>query len=152
MAYNKDFPLFGDDYEKLAQANYLITVKRLSKAKTAKQIGVSVRTISRWVKADFALFNKDTINSENKTIAKFLLDRGYSNNEVATILMVSNTTIANWIDDYKWKETEVKNIDVGGDIAILCWSFLQYIRDHDPETFLKVLQLIKTYRTQRLSK
>jgi transposase len=151
MSYYNRFIRLAKNHEKIAKANYLIVVKDYTQEQAAKEIGVSSKTIARWVKANFTRSNRRFENDEVKPVAKFLLYRGYSNNEIATILSISNTTVANWIKEYEWKEREPKYIDKGGDLAILCWSFMEYIQANDKVTFFAVMQLIKKYRDETVN-
>ena len=146
MAYHNQFLRQATRDYKIAKANYYIVLKGYTVTRTSKELGVSRRTLSRWKAANYSTLQKPVGTDERIPVAKFLFQRGYNNKEIATLLTVSNTKVAKWIKLYEWSDNDKRNVDIAGDLTMLSWSFLQFIRDNDLPTYHNVTELIKAYR------
>lgn len=109
---------------------------------TAKNIGVSERSISKWIKQGQWRYKSNQEKKQLKKKVKYLIMvKGLAQKEVAQIIGVSEKTITSWSKQGQWREDIRKNLKPENSIKDFISRFFQYLFLREPH----IKELVKRH-------
>lgn len=100
---------------------------------TAKNIGVSQRAISKWIKQGQWISKSKLDQKKLRKKAKYLVVmKGIAQKEVAQIIGVSEKTITSWSKKGQWREDIKKNLKPENSIKDFIAKFFLYLFLKEP--------------------
>jgi len=110
-----------------------IVVDGLTISLTAKNTGVSNRSISKWIKeGQWSSKSKQDQKKLRKKAKYLVVMKGLKQKEVARIIWVSEKTISSWSKEGQWKEDIKKNLKPENSIKDFIAKFFMYLFMKEP--------------------